>query len=59
MTSDFDNRDIMVGRDNINPIEIELAGAIEESSVQYDTESNIPPSKERFSSGERIQKPKS
>ena len=42
MMSDFDNLDVMVGCDNINPIERELASAIKESSVQYDTESNLP-----------------
>ena len=29
--SDFDNLDVMVGNDNINPIERELASAFEES----------------------------
>ena len=42
MMSDFDNLDVMVGSDNIYPIKRELANAIEESSVQYDTESNLP-----------------
>ena len=42
MMSDFDNLDVMVGSDNNNPIERELANAIEESSVQYDAESNLP-----------------
>ena len=32
----------MVVSDNINPIEKELASATEESSVQYDTDSNLP-----------------
>ena len=41
MMSDFDNLDVLVGSDNIDPIERELANAIEESSVQYDTESNL------------------
>ena len=41
MMSDFDNLDVMVGGDNINPIERELASAIEESSVEYYTESNL------------------
>ena len=40
---DFDNLDILVGSDNINPIERELACAIEEFSVQYETESNLTP----------------
>ena len=40
--ADFDNVDVMVEGDNLNPIERELARAIEESSVQYDTESNLP-----------------
>ena len=40
MMSDFDNLDVMVGNDNnINPIGVRV---IEESSVQYDTESNLP-----------------
>ena len=30
MMSDFDNLDVMVGRDNINPIERKLASAIKE-----------------------------
>ena len=41
MMSDFDNLDVMVGSDNINPIEKDLASAIEKSSVQYDTVSNL------------------
>ena len=43
MKSDFDNLDIMVGSDNVNPIERELGSAIEESSVQYGAEFNLPP----------------
>ena len=39
MMSDFDNLNIMVESDNINPIERELANAIEESS-------NLPPRKD-------------
>ena len=42
MISDFDTLDVMVGSDIINPIERKLASAIEESSVQYDTQSNLP-----------------
>ena len=42
MQGDLDTLDVMVGSDNINPIERELASAIEESSDQYDTESNLP-----------------
>ena len=48
MMSDFDILDVMVGRENLNPIERELARVIEESSVQYDTESNLP-AREDFS----------
>ena len=35
---DYDNLDVMVGGENINPIERELASAIVESSVQSDNE---------------------
>ena len=35
MMSDFDNLDLMVGSGKINPIDRELASAIEELSVQY------------------------
>ena len=38
---DFGNLDVMVGSDNFNQIERELASAIEQSPVQYDTESNL------------------
>ena len=38
--SDFDNLDIMLGNDNNNPIEKELADAIEQSSVHEDTNTN-------------------
>ena len=41
MMSDFDNLDVMVGSDNLSPIERELVSDIEESSVQYDIESNL------------------
>ena len=34
MMSDLDNSDIMLGNGNDNPIERELASAIEQSSVQ-------------------------
>ena len=37
MMSDIDNLDVMLGNGNINPIERELADAIEQSSVQGDT----------------------
>ena len=40
MMSDFDNLDITIGNENINPIERELANTIGESTAQYDTESN-------------------
>ena len=39
--SDLDNLDIMLGNGNNNPIERELASAIEQSSVQGDTEDDI------------------
>ena len=37
MMSDFDNLDVMLGSDNNNPIERELADAIEQSLVHEDT----------------------
>ena len=40
MMSDIDNLDVMLGNGNENPIERELADAIEQSSVQGDYESN-------------------
>ena len=40
MMSDFDNMDVMIGNENINPIERELSNAIEKSSVLVDIESN-------------------
>ena len=43
MMSDFDNLDIIVGNENINPIERELANGIEESTVQYGIESDQRP----------------
>ena len=33
MMSDFDNLDVLLGSDHINPIERKLASAIEESSI--------------------------
>ena len=39
MITDFDNLNIVIGNEIINPIERELAIAIEESTVQYDIES--------------------
>ena len=41
MMSDLDNLDIMLGNGNDNPIERELASAIEQSSVQGDTEDDL------------------
>ena len=41
MMSDLDNLDIMLGNGNDNPIERELASAIEQSSVKGDTEDDI------------------
>ena len=40
MMSDIDNLDVMLGSGNENPIERELADAIEQSSVQGDHEAN-------------------
>ena len=40
MMSNFDNLDVMLGNDNNNPIERELAEAIEQSSVHEDTNTN-------------------
>ena len=40
MLSDIENMDVMLGNGNSNPIERELADAIEQSSVQGDVESN-------------------
>ena len=47
MMSDFDNLDIMIGNENINAIERELANTSGESTVQYDIESN-PHLRENF-----------
>ena len=41
MMSDLDNLDVMLGNGIDNPIERELADAIEQSSVQGDTEDNM------------------
>ena len=41
MISDFDNLDVMIGSENANPIERQLANATEESSVQGDPEFNM------------------
>ena len=41
MMSDMDNLDVMLGNGNSNPIERELADAIDQSSVQEDIETNI------------------
>ena len=41
MMSDFDNLDVMIGNENINSFDRELAVAIEQSLVQGDTESNM------------------
>ena len=43
MVSDFDNLDILKPNENANQLERELASAIEVSSVEGDTESNIHP----------------
>ena len=49
----FDNLDIMIGNENINPLERELANAIGESTVQYDSECN-PHSREDFHQGDEF-----
>ena len=36
MRSDLDNLDVMIGNENINPFEKDVAYAIEQSSVQDD-----------------------
>ena len=41
MMSDMDNLDAMLGNGSVNPIERELVDAIEQSSVQGDSEANI------------------
>ena len=41
MMSDLDNLDIMLGNGNDNPIEREITNAIEQFSVQGDTEDNM------------------
>ena len=41
MISDMDNLDVMFGSGSNNPIERELADAIEQSSVQEDIEANM------------------
>ena len=40
MLSDIENMDVMLGNGSNNPIEREIADAIEQSSVQGDVESN-------------------
>ena len=40
MMSDFDNLDVMLGNENNNPIERELADAIEQSSFHEDANTN-------------------
>ena len=40
LMSDFDNMDVMIGNENINPTERELANTIEGSANHYDAESN-------------------
>ena len=46
MMSDFDNLDVMLGSDNNNPIERELADAIEQSLVHEDTKTYTYPGNE-------------
>ena len=41
MMSDFENMDVLLGTDNINPIERELSNVIEDSENHCDTESNL------------------
>ena len=40
MMSDFENLDVMLGNSNNNPIERELADAIDQSSAHGDTDTN-------------------
>ena len=49
MFSNFDNLDLMIGNDNINPIERELANTIEGLTNHDDTESNPHPRENLFS----------
>ena len=41
MMSDFENFDVMLGNDNNNPIEKELADAIDQSSTHGDADANV------------------
>ena len=41
MMSDFENLDVMLGNDNNNPIEKELADAIDQSSTHGDADANV------------------
>ena len=41
MLSDYDNLDVMLGNENNNPIERELADAIDQSSAHGDADTNI------------------
>ena len=52
MMSDFDNMDVMIGKENINPIERELANTIEGSTNHYDTESKSHPRGNSFQENE-------
>ena len=41
MMSDFENLDVMLGNEKINPIERELADAIDQSSAHGDAATNV------------------
>ena len=41
MMSDFENLDVMLGNENNNPIERELADAIDQSSAHGDADTNV------------------
>ena len=56
MMSDFDNLDIMIGNENINPNERELCTATGGSTVQNDFESNLH-SSENFHQGDQFRNP--
>ena len=48
MMSDFENMDVMLGNDNVNPIELELSNIIGNSEGHCDDESNSQPRENDF-----------
>ena len=48
MMSDFENLDVMLGNDNVNPIERELSNVIGNSESHYDDELNSHPMENDF-----------